>query len=230
MTKKIKNISGSEKTLKGKIFPNQFEYEIPEIFTKEWALDTKVQNAISNDEFQILDGTNVVEKNNAIDFLKTPQLSDYRIDIPTLSETNLSSALDTLGGLTDGIFIESTSTHSTSSSKFSIITGTQITPTQGKYFVQFNCSLETIGINAEGELALFKDGNKVGSTIREIRDTSLIGGLITLNQNNGAAPSTTSTIVNFDGIQTIDARVRIVSGSSISCGERSLIMIKIKDT
>lgn len=70
-TCKIKNISGSSKTLMGKVFDADEVFQIPDLFRIAWATSDDVLVAITEDQFQIGDGENWIESyNDQITWLK----------------------------------------------------------------------------------------------------------------------------------------------------------------
>lgn len=83
---KIKNISGSIKTLHGKEFAINEIYQIQDTHRVSWATDDNVITAITDENFQIHDGGNnaVSGLNNQIDLLK-----DRYVEAETIKETAL---------------------------------------------------------------------------------------------------------------------------------------------
>jgi hypothetical protein len=104
-----------------------------------------------------------------------------------------------------------------------------LTPPAGRYLVLFNGSIGTSGVNTEAEVAIYVGGSVVSSSVREIRNTTNIIGLITLSTNNSSAGSLSAATVTVNGSQAVDARMRRISGGSVQIGERVLVLVKIFD-
>ena len=167
--------------------------------------------------------------NNPIEPNSDNWIKTIIINNENINSNSLDEFLTILNNISTPTYIESTQEHTTSSNTFVSINSMTVTPEQGRYLVYFSCSLETAGINVEGEVSLFKNDTVIGSTIREIRNSVELLGLITISTNDIATPSSTLTIVECDGTESISAKFRVVSGGSLKAGERSLTLIKLKD-
>lgn len=115
----------------------------------------------------------------------------------------------------------------TNSSTYQIMSGMSITPPEGKYLVIFNGTVDTTGVNTEGEISLHLGGSLILNTVRLIRDSTSIGGLITLSTHNSSSSRTIVFPQQFNGSQTIDARYRHISGGSVRARERNLTLVRI---
>lgn len=161
----------------------------------------------------------------------TAASTPYNNTTSGLSATNIQDAIDALsaGGATIvKTQLTATSTVTTSSATFSVISGMTTTPIAGTYLIQYSGSMAiTSGVNGSAEIAIFQNGTVVTHTTRTMSLTvALALGLI---GTAAVAPSgsDTTAIVTLNGSETIDVRFRSVSGDPFRCTSRSMQIIKI---
>jgi hypothetical protein len=124
-------------------------------------------------------------------------------------------------------WVTSTSEQSTSSSTFQAINSMTLTPPAGTWLIVFNASMETSGVNCEAEICFAINGVAIGETVREIRTTAEILGLVTLSTNNFSSSQTIILRRAFTGSEVLTVRMRALSGGSIFAGERALYSQKV---
>lgn len=97
-----------------------------------------------------------------------------------------------------------------------VITGFTLTPVAGTYGVWYSASASNSTSNADVAFTLYKNSVAINDSIRGLRTVGA----------GAVFPETTQTVVQVDGTETIDGRVR-TSGGTLTIGARSLLLIRL---
>ncbi len=97
VVKKIKNVSGSEKTWAGRYFPDDDVYEIPETEDLHWRSNTGVQTAITSGDAELSDDVHTYTGADALSFLCAIRSNSDRIFIENADTPASASAIGKKG-------------------------------------------------------------------------------------------------------------------------------------
>ena len=113
-----------------------------------------------------------------------------------------------------------------SSSKSFVTAGLSMTPEAGTYLYIFNAELhQTVsGINNRASIGLYMGGSLVSDSERE--SGIQLAGISLVSAAAYSAPSS-SDFITVNGSQIVEARYRVVTGSNVVIGKRSLILVRI---
>lgn len=120
-----------------------------------------------------------------------------------------------------------TSTLTTTSTTFSVVSGMTMTPVAGTYLVMFSADVEARNVNGQGEVQIFNGGSAVTGTNRQIElEVALLLGLIgTARLNIGAG--CLFGVVTANGTNAIDIRYRSIDGQTITITSRAMFAFRI---
>lgn len=235
MAKIIRNESGSTAQIINRDIDDGDSYDVPPSMWADLTQDTALHALVSSGDYVVNDGTDDLSAADGVahlvSFTGTSWADDVKFDNSSndFDSDNTHDAIEE--ARTNSIITSDTvtgsSTASTTSSTYSLISGMTITPPAGKYLVLFSCSAATTSVNGTGDVALFSGGSEVTDTARRVACETAILGLITLSTILIAAPINTQAIVTVDGSQAIEAKFRENDNDTFQIGSRRLTILKI---
>lgn len=122
------------------------------------------------------------------------------------------------------VYLTGSSTVTTTSGTYSVVSGMTTTPPAGTYLVIFTGTFRIASDGADGNFAIFKAGSVVQESVR--RHFTTVTVLLGLINNNLQSSGTPMAKVTVDGTQLIEGRFRAASGT-IACDDRSMILVRI---
>ncbi len=97
----------------------------------------------------------------------------------------------------------------------------------GTYIIAFNGTSETSGVNVEAYVELFVNGTAEAVSLREVRTSTAILGLITLSTTSIAVPCTIIIRRAFTAGDVVTVRSRVAAGAgNIALNERTLLALQ----
>lgn len=156
--------------------------------------------------------------------------------VPTSATTNrpanpaieVQTAIANAQGINNTTFVSSTTSFSNAAAAFTIDPSMTIVPPAGTYIIFFSSACETTGVNVEAYVELFVSGVAIDESLREIRISTAVLGIINLSTNSIAAPCNITTRRSFNGTtDTLTVRTRVAAGAgNIVLGPRSLVLLQ----
>lgn len=106
---------------------------------------------------------------------------------------------------------------STSSSTFAVLNGMSMDQLEpGYYEFNFSGGFDTSGVNPNGEFAVYKNDEQLPESVRPIRSTVSLLGLITISANNVAGSGNSRVKVKVGGNDVISVQFRATIGVMFS--------------
>lgn len=137
---------------------------------------------------------------------------------------NVQDAIEEAQHTMDNVYLTGSSTVTTTSGTYSVVSGMTTTPPAGTYYVIFTGTFRIASNGADGNFAIFRAGSVVQESVRrQFTTVTIILGLIGSNIESSGVPMAKVTV---DGTQLVEGRFRAASGT-IACDDRSMILLRI---
>lgn len=144
--------------------------------------------------------------------------------VNSFTSINVQSAIEEAHNTLGNIYVTGSSTVTTTSGTYSVVSGMDTLPDAGTYYVIFTGTFRIASNGADGNFAIYRNGSVVQESVRRVfTSVTIVLGLIGNNLQSVGVPMAKVTV---DGTQRISGRFRAASGT-IACDDRSMILLRI---
>lgn len=184
---------------------------------------------ITNGSIIVGDGTlNITNVADAIRFLQYPDdarnIAFNNASNGFLAKT-VQSAIEESKNTLSTFYAVNTTQQNTSSVTFTLLEGMSFLPPAGTYIAILEADCSGVGVNAIGEIALFRAGVQITESIRRLSNT--ITGLLSIGSNDVRSSLVSVAQITVNGSQLIQGGFRELDNDVFIVRNKSLTLIRV---